>query len=156
MPLPIGVSWFSPTLPVYVFAGALPGPTAIIKTVGDSNIVIIFMAWIDQTQSDFGKMRSLAIKVAKDALEQGGFTLPEPLYRLTIDDRSGPPGSSTADSGAGTSPAAAEKRREKSASTVPADADLDLSPDTHIEAMVNDERSQSADTDLLDSTRPAE
>lgn len=64
-----------------------PEPNAIISTVGDSNIVITFMAWVDQRTSDFGKSRSLAIRAAKAVLEEAGFTLPEPIYRLRIDPR---------------------------------------------------------------------
>jgi small-conductance mechanosensitive channel len=124
-----------------------PGPDAIIKTVGDSNIVITFMAWMDQTKSDFWKLRSLAIKVAKDAIEQGGFTLPEPLYRVRLEDRGGQLAHSQIDSTAEVTP---------SAPSAAGDAVLDVSPDTHIEEMVNDERSQSAGTDLLDSSRPVE
>jgi len=124
-----------------------PGPDAIIKTVGDSNIVITFMAWMDQTKSDFWKLRSLAIKVAKDAIEQGGFTLPEPLYRVRLEDRGGQLAHSQIDSTAEVTPPAP---------SAAGDAVLDVSPDTHIEEMVNDERSQSAGTDLLDSSRPVE
>lgn len=133
-----------------------PGPNAIIKTVGDSNIVITFMAWMDQTKSDFGKMRSLAIKVAKDAIEQGGFTLPEPLYRVRLDDRGGRPGNLQIDSDAEATRIVPTVKKKKAARAAADDATVDVSPDTHIEDMVNDERSQSADTDLLDSTRPVE
>lgn len=131
-----------------------PGPNAIIKTVGDSNIVITFMAWMDQTKSDFGKMRSLAIKVAKDAIEQGGFTLPEPLYRVRLDDRVGRLADPQVDPDATRVEPA--NKTDKPAGVAPDDTVLDVSPDTHIEEMVNDERSQSAGTDLLDSTRPVE
>jgi hypothetical protein len=105
------------------------------------------MAWMDQTKSDFWKLRSLAIKVAKDAIEQGGFTLPEPLYRVRLEDRGGQLAHSQIDSTAEVTPPAP---------SAAGDAVLDVSPDTHIEEMVNDERSQSAGTDLLDSSRPVE
>jgi hypothetical protein len=102
---------------------------------------------MDQTKSDFWKMRSLAIKVAKDALEQGGFTLPEPLYRVRLEDRDGQLANQQMDSGT-----AARRVVPDS----PDDTVLDVSPDTHIQEMVNDERSQSGDTDLLDGNRPIE
>ena len=134
-----------------------PGPDAFIKTVGDSNIVITFLAWMDQTQSDFEKMRSLAIKVAKDALEEGGFTLPEPLYRVRIDDRGGqhaltPPESFRASA----AQSAAGRLEEKAAGEARGETVLDVSPDKHIEEMVNSERLKSGDLDLLDSDRPVE
>ncbi len=133
-----------------------PGPSAIIKTVGDSNIVITFMAWIDQTKSDFGKIRSLAIKVAKDALEQGGFTLPEPLYRVRLQDLGEQLDNPQFDPGAETTRFAPDKKEKKTANVVSDAAVLDVRPETHIEEMVNDERSHSGDTDLLDSARPVE
>ena len=133
-----------------------PGPNAIIRTVGDSNIVLTFMAWMDQTKSDFGKMRSLAIKVAKDAIEQGGFTLPEPIYRVIIDDRGGQLANPQIDPGAEATRIVPDNKKEKSARVAPGDTVLDVSPDRHIEEMVNEERSESAETDLLDSARPVE
>ncbi|MEQ8802927.1 MAG: hypothetical protein RLP45_12895, partial [Haliea sp.] len=133
-----------------------PGPNAIIKTVGDSTIVITFMAWMDQTISDFGKMRSLAIKVAKDAIEQGGFTLPEPLYRVRLEDVSGRLAVPQVGSHPEATRSVAEKENRQKAGAPPNDPVLDVSPDRHIEEMVNDERSQSGDTDLLDSARPVE
>lgn len=133
-----------------------PGPTAIIKTVADSTIVITFMAWMDQTQNDFWKMRSLTIKVAKDAIEQGGFTLPEPLYRVRLDDNSGRGRLTPPASDAEATRIVAEKQNQQKAAAAPSNARLDVSPDRHIEAMVNDERSASGDTDLLDSAKPVE
>ena len=101
-------------------------------------------------------MRSLAIKVAKDALEQGGFTLPEPLYRVRLEDRGEQLENPPIDPGAETTRIVPDEKKKKAANVAPDDAVLDVRPDTHIEEMVNDERSQSGDTDLLDSARPME
>lgn len=133
-----------------------PGPNAIIATIGDSNIVITFTAWMDQTKSDFGKIRSLAIKVAKDAIEQSGFTLPEPLYRVRLEGPGGVIAASQIDPGAETMQIVQEGNKVKAPVTATDGSILDVSPDTHIEEMVNDERSESDDTDLLDSARPVE
>lgn len=133
-----------------------PAPTAIIKTVGDSTIVITFMGWMNQAKSDFWKMRSLAIKVAKDAIEQGGFTLPEPMYRVRLDTVSGSLSLSQPDAPTAGARIQAEQASRDKTSVASSEAVLDVSPDRHIEAMVNDERSQSGDTDLLDSDRPVE
>src|SRR3546814_19202523 len=59
-----------------------PAATAIIEDVGDSNIVLRFFGWVDQSQTDFMKGRSLALDAAKPALEGPGFAPPEPHYRL--------------------------------------------------------------------------
>lgn len=62
-----------------------PEPGAWIEEVGDSNVVIAIAGWIDQTKSDFVRSRSEAIRLVKEALEEKGFVLPEPIYRLRID-----------------------------------------------------------------------
>lgn len=130
-----------------------PGPDTIISAVGDSNIVLKIMAWIDQRDSDFGKARSLAIRAAKTALETAGFTLPEPIYRLRLDSRLAGQLAATGDA----LPAAEESTSPPS--TTPAttvDDVLDVRPDTHIEEKVNSERAQDKETDLLDDGRPVE
>lgn len=68
-----------------------PAPTAIIREVGDSNIVLRFFGWVDQTQTDFLSGRSLALDTAKRALESAGFALPEPIYRLRFDQSASSP-----------------------------------------------------------------
>ena len=62
-----------------------PPPKADIVEVGDSSILIDYRAWIDQTDSDLGKSRSAVIQAVKNTLEESGFSLPEPIYRLRID-----------------------------------------------------------------------
>ena len=138
-----------------------PKPEAIIRTVGDSNIVIRFMGWVDQSQSNFGKARSLAIRAAKDAVEEAGFTLPEPIYRLRID---GLPkalsGNATVTEGPAEAPAPTEPPKPKAAAPAGAAASekdvLDVRPDDHIAEKVDEERAQTGENDLLDSERPVE
>src|SRR5690606_25432124 len=61
-----------------------PQASAGIDEVGDSNIVLAFYGWIDQRETDFQKARSAAINAVKTVLEEQGFTLPEPIYRVKI------------------------------------------------------------------------
>lgn len=64
------------------FVLSQPKASANIEQVGDSNIVLSFQVWVDQSKTDFSKARSIAIREAKHALEDQGFSLPEPIYRL--------------------------------------------------------------------------
>ena len=64
-----------------------PKSIAIITNVGDSNILLEFQVWVDQSQTDFYKARSIAIRETKHALENEGFSLPEPIYRLRFNDK---------------------------------------------------------------------
>lgn len=130
-----------------------PKPDALIETVGDSNIVIRFLGWVNQTDADFNKARSLAIRAAKDALEDAGFTLPEPIYRLRFDQ--GAPALPARDEAKPASPPRTPQR--KSGGETAAEKDLlDVRPDDHITEKVEEERAQTGEKDLLDSGRPVE
>ena len=127
--------------------------------MGDSNIVITFMAWVDQRASDFGKSRSLAIRSAKAVLEEAGFTLPEPIYRLRID-----PGNwnaaaieNVAQAGKASNESTSVDNKGPPLSDPEAvEAIMDVSPDRHLEDKVNEERTLNTDSDLLDNERPIE
>lgn len=62
-----------------------PRALGVIDSIGDSNIVLQFQIWVDQTETDYSKARSVAIREAKHAIEQHGFSLPEPIYMLNFD-----------------------------------------------------------------------
>ncbi|WP_339409177.1 mechanosensitive ion channel family protein [Pseudomonas sp. EA_35y_Pfl2_R5] len=136
-----------------------PEPDALINTVGDSNIVLTFYAWIDQRQTNFGKARSLAIRAAMRALEEQGFTLPEPIYRLRFDPEvntalfSALDGKST-----GVTPQAggADKNGAPATRVKRGDAVLDVTPDKHLEQKVDAEIRSDQGNDLLDKHVPHE
>ncbi|WP_208539345.1 mechanosensitive ion channel domain-containing protein [Algihabitans albus] len=52
---------------------------ATAQAVGDSNVVVRLIGWIDQRKTDFLVARGEAIRVTKEALESEGFGLPEPI-----------------------------------------------------------------------------
>jgi len=126
-----------------------PQATAIIQDVGDSNILLRFFGWVDQSNTDFLKGRSLAINAAAFALTSGGFALPEPIYRLRFDENTPVPVMGSA---------AAPKQGPKPARPEPIGVQsiADTSPDTHVEKMVTQERAETGRDDLLDSGRPTE
>ena len=64
-----------------------PKTIAIITEVGDSNILLEFQVWVNQSETDFLKARSIAIRETKHALENEGFSLPEPIYRLRFNHK---------------------------------------------------------------------
>ncbi|GAA0867461.1 hypothetical protein GCM10009116_00340 [Brevundimonas basaltis] len=123
-----------------------PAPTGVIVTVGDSNIVLRFMAWIDQTGTDFLKARSAGIRAAKIAVETAGFTLPEPIYRLRFDQLPDLEGAAAAPP---------RKPRRASPRTAPEPA-LSVRPDAHIERTIAAERRATQEEDLLSPARPVE
>ncbi|MEQ8659165.1 MAG: mechanosensitive ion channel family protein [Hyphomicrobiales bacterium] len=126
-----------------------PQPLAGIKEVGDSSIVIWFAAWVDQRDANFLKARSGAINAVKQVLEEQGFTLPEPIYRLRID-------------GMDLANLATSQVRQK-ASQKPAPqprsmdaADIDVTPELDVQKQVEKERAQGDQEDLLNDARPVE
>ena len=137
------------------FVLADPAPNGRLEEVGDSNIMLRFLGWIDQTETDWFKARSAAIHAVKITLEEQGFGLPEPIYRLRFD--SGSPleiARNTKAGSAGDGSAAMDKK------TLPAPADPnvheDVSADDEIGEKVQQERQHSQEEDMLDHDRPIE
>lgn len=129
-----------------------PRPAAIIKSVGDSNIIISFYGWVDQTQVNFFRSRSLAIETVMRALENEGLSLPEPIYRLKLEDLS----TEVAKVSKGRAPKMASKKEDNGSQTADEDIEaFDISPDTHLVEKVSDEREQKEE-DLLNTERPTE
>ncbi len=122
-----------------------PEPSASISEVGDSNIVINFYGWVDQTTASFGKARSLSIRSVKDALEEQGFSLPEPIYRVKLDNIAG----TQLDLKTGKSAKPVSKRKAS-------ELDMDTAPDTAIDEKVDAELKAAGETNLLDETKPTE
>lgn len=69
--------------------GVLKEPPAlvIVEALGDSNVVLRCYGWVDQDHASFVKVRSEAIRRVKEAFDDAGIVMPEPVYRLRIVDR---------------------------------------------------------------------
>lgn len=131
-----------------------PPPEARVVEVGDSNIVLKFLGWIDQRETDWFKARSRAIAEVKAALEEAGFALPEPIYRLRFDPRTKPLPLANVPEDTSRREDAETPQRE---AVVPPGHDHDVTPDNEVARMVNAERFfQSPERDLLDPERPVE
>ncbi len=130
-----------------------PAPSGLIVTVGDSNIVLKFMAWIDQGEADFLKARSGAIRTTKMAVEAAGFTLPEPIYRLRIDQF---PDLARADAAQVTRAAERSGTRKPARRAKVPDQEMSVRPDVHIDEAIEAERRATGEEDLLSSKRPIE
>ncbi len=143
-----------------------PEPEARIKEVGDSNILIEYLGWIDQREADWFKAQSQAIPAVKDALEQAGFAIPEPIYRLRFDPRSTPlplanfaqGAADMATKGERDAPSGRGRQYPAAASPVVGEEPHDVTPSDEVAEMVAAERRNDDDTqaDLLDHSRPVE
>ncbi len=139
----------SKALAALEFVLADPPPNGVIMSVGDSNIILKFTAWINQEQADFLKARSRAIRATKMAVEAAGFTLPEPIYRLRIDQR-------PASINVLTDPDPAGQPAPRPRIQPVAGEDASVEPDDHIDEKIAEERRDSDAEDLLNTQRPIE
>ncbi len=126
-----------------------PEATAEINEVGDSNIVITFHGWIDQRKSDFNKARGAAIRVTKNTLEDSGFALPEPIYRLRFDGSIGTGAIPSEPQPASTKYRTNETNRDVTTK-------VDTAREEHVDQLVESERASDGDSDLLDEHQPIE
>jgi len=143
------------TLEALPFMLAEPAPEARIVEVGDSAVMIRFLGWIDQRETDWFKAQSVAIPAVKTALEDAGFGLPEPIYRLRFDPRSASvPFENIAARGAGSGAETTAPGKPRAATAPPP---TDVAPRNEIDEMVEEERDSSEQKhDLLDHRRPVE
>ncbi|MDP0492544.1 MAG: mechanosensitive ion channel family protein [Verrucomicrobiota bacterium JB023] len=65
-----------------------PAPLIVIEELGDSTVNMRFYAWINQTESDFLKAKSEAIRRVKDTFDDNGVEMPEPIYRVLMQEKS--------------------------------------------------------------------
>lgn len=135
------------------FVLADPASSGRIEQVGDSNIVIRFMAWIDQTETDFHKARTAAIREVKTVLEAEGFGLPEPIYRLRFDSATPLEIARHKSAGEKASAGPADRPRKPVAAT---QETHDVSADNEIARKVEKERATGEEPDILDEGRPLE
>ncbi|ACY18461.1 mechanosensitive ion channel family protein [Haliangium ochraceum] len=65
-----------------------PEPFSLIEELGDSSVSVRFLAWVDQREADFLRVRSEAIRRVKVAFDRAEIEMPEPIYRVMLTDRS--------------------------------------------------------------------
>ncbi len=131
-----------------------PPPEVHIARVGDSNVVLTFFGWVDQRKADYLKAKSRSISACKVALEDAGFALPEPIYRLRFDQRTATlPFENIGERRA--APSAPPPAPRHAPTVVTAN---DVAPEDEIARMVDEERASDPgqEKDLLDSGRPVE
>lgn len=118
-----------------------PQPEARIEKLGDSTVQLRYAGWVDQRETSMPLARGQAIRLIMRALENAGFELPEPGYRVTLTDAKSAPSSK---------PAAATKKK------LPPVEEADIAADEGIAEIVEEERAQLGDQDLLKEDAPQE
>jgi len=113
-----------------------PPPLVLVDSLGDSSVMIRLYAWIDQAEHDFLKSKSESIRLVKEAFDEAGIEMPEPIYRIHL--REGAVPSAEASASKATKPTG-NKPVEKN----------DLSPDDTIDNQIKAEADKSEETNLL-------
>jgi small-conductance mechanosensitive channel len=113
-----------------------PAPYSLIERLGASSVPLRFFAWVDQSETDFFKAKSEAIRLVKAAFDEARIEMPEPIYRV-VTQEAGPVG-----------PEAAPRPE------VPIE-EGDTAADSRLDLQVEDERAAEG-PDLLDEEAPRE
>lgn len=133
--------------------GALPGVlehprvTVNVHQLQDSGIELRVAGWVDQTQADFGKVRSQALRAVKEAYEAAGVATPPPEYGIRILEGGG----NRLEAATG---ATADEGLARGRAPAPASTDPDITPDRTIEEEIARELRVSAEENLLEPPPP--
>lgn len=130
---------------------ASPAPNCQIDSLGDSTVVLELYGWVNQTESDFVKVRSAAIQNLKCAFDEADIDMPEPIYRLNVKQET------TQKTTHETTREARTTRQKKSPDTILRELrnqKSDVSRDTDLEEQVM--RESDLEDDLLDTAAPKE
>jgi len=116
-----------------------PAPAAVVQEAAYPYICVQFVAWLDQSKTDYGKGRSQALAAVKRALESNGLAPPDPLTHVRLERQS-----------------RADKEAAQPPSPGPRAPD-DVAPEHAVKQMVEKERAETQGRkDLLDAGRPTE
>lgn len=117
-----------------------PKPEAQVDRIIEYAVVIVVQGWVDQSATDFGKAKSEAIRTVKEAFDDAGISIPEPIRNV----RNLPPPKDVDRSAQSAKPSAEERAEIK-----------DTAADKTIDAKVDEARADS-DEDLLTTSAPHE
>ena len=116
-----------------------PAPSSAIVEVGESSVPIRFFGWVDQGTTNFGRARSEAIRLVKEAIEAAGIELPEPTYRVRTETYQPAP-----------------QRRPATTPDLQLRSDISLKDDPIIEQIDREREALDDEGDLLDANAPRE
>jgi len=116
-----------------------PAPAVVVQQAAYPYISVQFLAWLDQSKTDYGKGRSQALAHVKRALERQGVAPPDPLTHVRLERD-----------------ARVEQEAPERLAPGPKAPD-DVAPEHAVKAMVERERAETpGKKDLLDPDRPTE
>jgi small-conductance mechanosensitive channel len=131
-----------------------PASFSAIDELGDFNVLVHFFGWVDQRSADFLKVRSQAIRLVKEAFDEAGVLMPEPINNVRVKQiPADAPLISASETGEDALPQAIQQDTEhdKSAEDIKAEArSVDVSIDTSIDEQIEEEEAASQEENLLE------
>jgi small-conductance mechanosensitive channel len=125
-----------------------PPPLAFITDVGDSWVTLRFFGWVDQRKVDFGKVRSEAVRLTKEAMDAAGIAMPAPEYGLRFLDVE--EGARIEVAGPGREGFRVQPREKVAPPPgTPSPVPTDLEPDRALDEQIARDREEADETDLL-------
>jgi small-conductance mechanosensitive channel len=121
-----------------------PAPDVWITELNDSTVALRLGAWIAQNDTSFARARGEAMRLSLAAFDVAGIEMPEPIYRLITNDTATAP-----------TPAPSPKIPTKTG-PAPQIEDVQVKVEMALERMVNEEREELQDGDLLKREAPEE
>lgn len=115
-----------------------PRPDGLVVGYGNGTIGLRLTGWVDQRRAEFGRVRSEAFRLIKEALDAAGVDMPSPEYRIAF-----PAGSPAAG-------AAAATPRPRRAGDVGVAGQRDVSVDESLDQQIEEERRRGHEDDLLE------
>lgn len=118
-----------------------PGPSVVVREVGESSTVLLVAAWVDQRNRNFEAARSEAIRLARRALVKAGVDLPDAIPAVAVER-----------------PAAPQRHRDEvlTEEAPQAEETTNMSTDVHIDRQVEQESAARGEDNLLDPGSPRE
>ena len=132
------------TLQSLPFVLRTPAADVWISDLGDSTVTLRLGAWIAQDNTSFARARGEAMRLSLAAFDAAGIEMPEPTYRLITDSR--------------IAPSMSKSPPRPAANAAPAHQieDVQVKAEMELERMVNQERKELQDGDLLKREAPEE
>lgn len=128
----------------------VPAPAVWVEAIGDSTISVRITAWIAQHQTGFASARGEAIRLCMAAFDAAGIAMPEPTFRIVPQ---GAFGAAMPEPGAARP---AEPQPPAAFVEVAEVQDVQAVAEQELERIVQAERAQLGDDDLLNRDAPRE
>jgi small-conductance mechanosensitive channel len=123
-----------------------PAPFSLITSLGDSNVLVRFFAWVNTRETDFLKAQSQGIRLVKEAFDEAEIQMPEPIQRVRLERTTRASGRK----GTEEKNAASQSVEVQENLDTQQDAkEVDVSPDRALEKQMDEECARTDEENLL-------